>query len=170
MLHNRLKSRNVHSEIVFSFSSNNNVSIILDSNQRAMSNVHPLSINTVLTHTPAHQIADSFRRFGISPTTTSLLAIKVAHTSADSNNATPTFDAVQTHLTTSVEGTPIAFTDESLQHMTDMQKVRKLYKLDSGGGAKKGAKTNGTVNGINDVDERKEIESVVLGMMALKGS
>lgn len=187
MLHSRLKSRNVHSEIVFSFSPNNNVSVS-PLYQHVITSIL-LSVPTPRPHDPfgsrplnPHpstdpyplQIADSFRRFGISDTTRSLLAIKVANVTTPSSAPAPAFSAVQSHLRASVDGTPMPFTDESLRRTTDMAKVRKLYKLDSGGEAKKGAaektRTNGTADGIGDVDERREVEAVALGMMALKGS
>lgn len=67
---------------------------------------------------------------------------------------------------------------------TDLQAVRKAYKLNnvsqaSGGGGKK-TKSNVSVNGAlssggedaaaDAVRERREVEVAVLGMMALKGS
>jgi EKC/KEOPS complex subunit CGI121/TPRKB len=60
--------------------------------------------------------------------------------------------------------------------MTDVARVRKIYRLNSGGGG--GGKKNGQVNGtgmeglsINGTkeDERKELEVLVLGAMALRG-
>ncbi|KAN0093779.1 CGI-121 domain containing protein [Hyaloscypha variabilis] len=129
LLENRLRSRNVHSEIVFSLSPNNN-------------------------------IAESFRRFGITPTTTNLLIIKVS---------TPTSPAaaseVQEHLTSSIEGEQVPFEDSILSQMTDVARIKKIYKLNSGGG---GGKKNGQVNGAKG-DERKELEVLVLGAMALRG-
>jgi len=132
LLENRLKSRNVHSEIVFSLSPNNN-------------------------------IAESFRRFGISPTTSSLLVIKVS---------TPllpfTAEKIQEHLGASIEGEQIAFTDEELQNMTDLARVKKIYKINAGSSGGKKAVTNG-MNGFK-VDEEKELEIWVLGSMALRGA
>ncbi|THV46772.1 hypothetical protein BGAL_0361g00100 [Botrytis galanthina] len=131
-LEERLKSRNIHSEIVFSLSMNNN-------------------------------IAESFRRFGITPTTTSLLVVKVAPASSASQ--------ISEHLSSVIEGEPVPFEDESLASMVDIARVKKLYKLSAlGGGAKKGG-ANG-VNGKveNKVEERKELEIMVLGAMALRGA
>ncbi|KAF2090119.1 CGI-121-domain-containing protein [Saccharata proteae CBS 121410] len=137
MLNGRLKSRNVHSEIVFSLSPNNN-------------------------------IADSFRRFGIQDTTTALVAIKV------SSGPAVTAESVQSHLSTSVEGTSIPFSDESLAKFTDFARIRKIYKLDAAAsGGKKGKPNgvNGTANGTgSQLSEAKEMEACVLGIMALKGS
>jgi EKC/KEOPS complex subunit CGI121/TPRKB len=48
--------------------------------------------------------------------------------------------------------------------MTDLARVRKIYKLNGGGGGGK----NGVKNGGED--ERKELEVLVLGCIALRGS
>jgi EKC/KEOPS complex subunit CGI121/TPRKB len=65
--------------------------------------------------------------------------------------------------------------------MTDVPRVKKIYKLNSSGGGGGGAKRNGQVDGgrmeglsINGMgmrteDERKELENLVLGAMALRG-
>jgi EKC/KEOPS complex subunit CGI121/TPRKB len=45
--------------------------------------------------------------------------------------------------------------------MTDLARVRKIYKLNGGG--KNGVKVEGE-------DERKELEILVLGSIALRGS
>jgi EKC/KEOPS complex subunit CGI121/TPRKB len=66
-----------------------------------------------------------------------------------------------------------------LAKMTDVPRVKKIYKLNSGGGGG-GAKRNGQVNGgmeglsingmrMRNVSERKELENLVLGAMALRG-
>jgi len=147
LIHNRLKSRNVHSEVVFSLSPNNN-------------------------------IAESFRRFGIADTTTSLLAVKILDAS---NSDLPNPSA---HLGASVEGTRVGLTGATLSEITDLSKIRKVYKLDSSsgqtaGGSKKskGGRASGTAstekrtNGIHkQTDALKEIEAVIIGIMALKGS
>ena len=56
----------------------------------------------------------------------------------------------------------------------DFGRVRKVYKINAGGGGgggKKGGKEKGAVNGMASAeDERKEIEAVILGMMTIKGS
>ncbi|TGO78828.1 hypothetical protein BELL_0052g00030 [Botrytis elliptica] len=146
-LEERLKSRNIHSEIVFSLSMNNNVCSLLLS--------------------PSYFIAESFRRFGITPTTTSLLVVKVAPASSASQ--------ISERLSSVIEGEPVPFDDESLASMVDIARVKKLYKLNvtGGGGGKKGG-ANG-VNGVNGkveskADERKELEVMVLGAMALRGA
>ncbi|EPE30720.1 hypothetical protein GLAREA_03687 [Glarea lozoyensis ATCC 20868] len=149
LLGGRLRSRNVHSEIVFSLSPNNN-------------------------------IAESFRRFGITPATTSLLVIKVSlppSSTTDTSTASPLSSPdIQAHLAANIEGDSLPFTDASIASLTDVARIKKIYKLNSGGGAKK---TKGAVNGAgihggnedgNNQDEVHELEVAVLGAMALRGS
>ncbi|KAL9136586.1 MAG: hypothetical protein Q9175_002205 [Cornicularia normoerica] len=147
----RLKSRNVHSEIVLSLGANNN-------------------------------IAQSLRAFGITATTTHLLAIKL------STNPSITASTVSEHLTTSVEGTEVDFSDATLAEMADVGKIRKLYKLsgvvgeaDAKGKRRRkdgseegsgvdvvGSEAGNAGNGAEE--ERKELEVAVLGLMALRGA
>jgi EKC/KEOPS complex subunit CGI121/TPRKB len=117
------------------------------------------------------QIAESFRRFGITPSTTNLLIIKVSTPSSPT-----TASEIQSHLTSSIEGEQVPFEDSILQEMTDVARIKKIYKLNSGGGG--GGKKNGQVNvtaiegvSINGTkeNERKELGVLVLGAMALRG-
>ncbi|PMD20871.1 CGI-121-domain-containing protein [Hyaloscypha hepaticicola] len=140
LLESRLRSRNVHSEIVFSLSPNNNAS-------------------------------ESFRRFGITPSTTNLLIIKVTTPSS-----ALTASEIQSHLTSSIEGEQVPFEDSILQQLTDVPRVKKIYKLNSnGGGGKKNGQLNGTggdglsISRNGEESERKELELLVLGAMALRG-
>jgi len=129
LLQNRLKSRNVHSEIVFSLSPNNNIS-------------------------------ESFRRFGITPTTTNLLIIKISTPTSPT-----TASEIQSHLSTEIQGEQVPFEDNVLATMTDLARVRKIYKLNAGGWK------NGMTNGMKKEEEdRKELEVLVLGCIALRGS
>jgi EKC/KEOPS complex subunit CGI121/TPRKB len=81
---------------------------------------------------------------------------------------------VQDHLTASVEGEQVEFSDEVLQNMTDMAKVKKYYKLNSG--TPRGGKSGkGMVGGVGVLDlreggERKEFEMLILGSIALRGA
>ena len=52
--------------------------------------------------------------------------------------------------------------------MTDLARIRKIYKLNAAGGAAK--KAVNSVNGFGSEDERKELEILVLGSMALRGA
>ncbi|KAL4925573.1 EKC/KEOPS complex subunit CGI121/TPRKB [Aspergillus undulatus] len=126
-LNDRLKSRNIHSEVVFSLS-------------------------------PTNNIADSFRKFGISDTTSSLLVVKIC--------VTPdiTHDSVAVHLAQNVEGTAVPFDDEALSEVSDIAKIKKAYKLGSLPSA-----PSGQANGTNDKGKR-QLELSVLGAIALRGA
>ncbi|KAI5842578.1 protein cgi121 [Morchella snyderi] len=86
-------------------------------------NVHS---ETVFCLSPNNNITDAFKRFGILPTTTSLLCIKFSTPSAPI-----TLESIQLHLERSVEGTAVEFTDENLLQETvvDWVKVAKNYKI-----------------------------------------
>ncbi|KAK7430989.1 hypothetical protein QQZ08_002519 [Neonectria magnoliae] len=123
-----LKTPNVHSEIVISLGSSNN-------------------------------IADAYRRYGISPSTKDLIVVKVTFPTED---GTPPIDSerIWEHLQTNVEGEALPLTDDHISAATDISKVRKYYKL----------------NGLKWLDDikdekakRKEMETLVLGGMALRG-
>ncbi|KAE8146441.1 kinase binding protein CGI-121-domain-containing protein [Aspergillus avenaceus] len=126
-LNERLKSRNVHSEIVFSFS-------------------------------PTNNIADSFRKFGISDSTKDLLVVKV------STAPEITHESVAAHLAQSVEGTPAPFNDETLSRIADITKIKKAYKLGSLNVA-----PAGQTNGAND-SGKKLLENSLLGAIAIRGA
>jgi pyruvate carboxylase len=98
-----------------------------------------------------------------------------------------------------IEGSPIPFTDDELAKTTDWARVKKIYKLNAvasagaaGGGGKRGARgaaaaaaaaaaanvaandtaaVAGTENVVvtEVVDEKKELEVGILGMMTLRG-
>ncbi|KAL9025760.1 MAG: hypothetical protein Q9196_005474 [Gyalolechia fulgens] len=143
----RLKSKNVHSEIVFCFSMNNN-------------------------------IVESFRRFGISSVTTSLYAVKLS-TASSVNVAT-----IEQHLSESIQGNPLPFEEANITKFTDVAKVRKIYKLTDAGrvhnkstgkGGKRDTEGNEDARmreygGEMERVERKELEIMVLGLMALRGA
>ncbi|KAI9894096.1 MAG: hypothetical protein M1814_004867 [Vezdaea aestivalis] len=120
LLAERLKTRNVHSEIVFAFS-------------------------------PSNNIADSFRRFGISDSTKHLLILKVA------TNPSISRQSVQDHLLTVVDGKPARFTDTELVQLADLAKICKIYKLPL-----PPTKTQ--------PDVIKDLEVSILGAMALRGA
>lgn len=153
LVESRLRSRNVHSEIVFSLSPNNNVSL-------------PLLISLSSLTRVTSQIAASFRTFGVLPTIKNLILIKVTTPS------TPEFTAenVANHISSAVEGEQVPFNDEEIAKMTDWAKVKKIYKLHSvpmSSGGKKA--TNGVVEHPGE-DEVKELEVMILGSMALRGA
>ncbi|KAL1798260.1 hypothetical protein ACET3X_002297 [Alternaria dauci] len=154
-LTHRAKTRTPHSELVFRLSPNNN-------------------------------IGESYKKFGIADTTTTLVAVKLPLSPSSSTASTDekstyqkddsiTNESVSLHLGSAVEGTSVEVGEagEELGMWCDVEKVKKVYKL-GGDGGKKGKK--GVVNGDGgDVekrkaDEKRDIESVVLGIIALKGS
>ncbi|KAI6716949.1 hypothetical protein JHW43_000415 [Diplocarpon mali] len=194
MLENRLRSRNVHAEIVFSLSPNNNVRPLRFLRATATparyqhTHAPPLADHLLLptcfsppaSPPPASppppskpvkysRISESFRRFGITPSTTSLLVLKLS-------TPTSSFSApdVQARLAASVVGDQVAFTDEVLREMTDIARVRKIYKADGGAGGRakvgggNGAKVTRELAGGEEERARREVEVLVLGAMALR--
>ncbi|KAF5546504.1 hypothetical protein FMEXI_5526 [Fusarium mexicanum] len=107
----------------------------------------------------ASVIADAYRRYGISPSTKDLIVVKVTFPGED--GAEPlTHDLIWEHLKSNVEGEAVSITDDQISTTTDVPKVRKYYKL----------------NGLKWLDDikdekvkQKEIESLVIGAMALRG-
>ncbi|TRX95076.1 hypothetical protein FHL15_004161 [Xylaria flabelliformis] len=124
-------------------------------------NVHS---EIVCSLSPAKNIAEAYRRHGITPTTRHLVIVKVLVTPAtdsDANAKAPlTAQDIEEHLRTHVEGKPVPFTDETLSELTDWGRVRKYYKL------------NGMswLDGIKDeVAKHRELDILVMGSMALRG-
>ncbi|KAL8713336.1 MAG: hypothetical protein Q9220_002535 [cf. Caloplaca sp. 1 TL-2023] len=121
-----------------------------------------------------NNIAESFRRFGISPTTSSLFAVKVSKK--------PQMDPaeIQSHLLGSVQGIPVPFTEAEVQTLTDMAKIRKIYKLNevknanrkSGTSGKETHQADAMLNGNErkKASERQNLEGIILGLMALRGA
>ncbi|KAF2236472.1 CGI-121-domain-containing protein [Viridothelium virens] len=141
---NRLKTRNVHSEIVFALSPNNN-------------------------------IAESFRRFGLVDDTKHIVAIKVGM------STTPdiTEESVRRHLMANVEGNAAALADATFAETGNVARIRKLYKIqDQSSAQPKSQKQPKLANGVTgpeskageDFNKVNDLESIILGLMALKGS
>jgi EKC/KEOPS complex subunit CGI121/TPRKB len=87
------------------------------------------------------------------------------------------------HLSDSVQGTRVEFSDANLKETADLPRLIKIYKLTPGadmpGAGKRGKGARGVSNTasekqsngtMEDVDRIKEMEAVILGTMALKGS
>lgn len=102
----------------------------------------------------SNQIAEAFRRFGITDATKDLLVVKLS--------VTPeiTHESVAKHLENFVEATPVPFNDETISSMSDLAKIRKLYKLNLP--VSKAA--DGQVNAV------KTLEPLILGAIAIRGA
>ncbi|KZF24440.1 CGI-121-domain-containing protein [Xylona heveae TC161] len=135
-------------------------------------NVHS---ETVFCLSPNNNIADSFRRFGVNDTTTNLLVIKIC------TGGEITTDGVRTHLSRAVDGAAVPFIDESLRSMTDLAKIKKIYKIGTSNNVGSAGKRNKSdisptgsqmvLNGNQaELKERKELEVAILGLMALRGA
>ncbi|KAI1279337.1 kinase binding protein CGI-121-domain-containing protein [Xylaria sp. FL0933] len=137
-------------------------------------NVHS---EMVYALSPASNIAEAYRRHGITPTSRSLVIVKVLvtpqssvteSTTTTSAETAGTADAkapltaqdVEKHLLTHVQGNPLPFTDETISELTDWGRVRKYYKLNG----------MGWLDGIKDpVAKSREMDMLVMGGMALRG-
>lgn len=105
------------------------------------------------------QIADSYRRFGISPSTKDLLVVKVTFPT-EAAPTPPSSNDIWQHLTANVQGTAAAVTDENIAAATDLPKVRKYYKL------------NGLpwLDAIKDeTQKRAEMDTLIVSALALRG-
>jgi EKC/KEOPS complex subunit CGI121/TPRKB len=103
---------------------------------------------------PTPQISEAYRRYGISPSTKDLFVVKVSGPNG------PSHDDIAKHLSEHVEGDQLPVTDENIAPATDNSKVAKYYKL----------------NGLNWLDaikdqsqKRKEVETLVVGTLAVRG-
>jgi EKC/KEOPS complex subunit CGI121/TPRKB len=108
------------------------------------------------------QIAESFRRFGVTDDTSNLLAIKILSGSELSTAASN----VSKHLLDAVDGNVVDFTNDNIAVMSDLLRIKKIYKLpvDS-------KPTSTRLNGSTpDQDQIQQMEAMILGTMAVKGS
>ncbi|KAK5630444.1 hypothetical protein RRF57_006159 [Xylaria bambusicola] len=121
-------------------------------------NVHS---EIVYALSPASNIAEAYRRHGITPTTKDLVIVKIliSPLDADSTEAARAED-IEKHLLAHVKGQPAPFTDETLSALTDWGRVRKYYKLNG----------VGWLDGIKDAGAKnKEMDTLVMSGMALRG-
>ena len=72
-----------------------------------------------------------------------------------------TSEAVEEHLRANIEGEQVVFNEDNLARMTDVAKVRKAYKLGPRPTTAESAQSN---------EELRNMEVIVLGMMALRGA
>lgn len=119
----------------------------------------------VFSLSPNNNIAESFRRFGISPETTSLLVIKVSTPSSPAAG-----EDIQSHLSKVVDGEQVDFSDGVLRAMTDMVRVKKIYKLNYSSGVNGRGKENAVYGSDRTSQDSKELEMLILGSMALRGA
>ncbi|RYP23831.1 hypothetical protein DL765_000908 [Monosporascus sp. GIB2] len=124
------------------------------------SNIHS---EIVCLLSPTNNIAEAYRRYGITPSSRDIIIVKVliaADATSAGDQGRPGARDVEAHLREHVEGTGVPFSDEVLSGTTDWAKVRKYYKLNS----------IGWLDGIKDESlKRREMEMLVLGSMALRG-
>ncbi|KAF2437514.1 CGI-121-domain-containing protein, partial [Karstenula rhodostoma CBS 690.94] len=116
---------------------------------------------------PNNNIGEAYRKFGIADESSEVLVVKFGGMGDG-----VTAEGVGTHLGEVVEGEVVSIGEgmEEVAMFADVGKIRKIYKLGEAGAKGKGKK-GAVVNGDGKVrDERKDMESVILGTMALKGS
>lgn len=101
----------------------------------------------------AGQIAEAYRRFGITPNTRHVIVVKILGAESQRNCS-----QIFAHLREHVLGKEIPLTDENIERRTDTGKVTKYYKL---GGA--------AVSAEDGAARRRELELHVLAVMALRG-
>jgi len=110
---------------------------------------------------PNNNIGESYRKFGISDDSTHLIAVKL------SLSPQVTDESVSKHLGEVISGKPVELGEEGgeLGVQADLGKIAKVYKLNNTAETKKGSAVNGATG-----DQQKHMESVILGIMTLKGS
>lgn len=84
-----------------------------------------------------------------------------------------TRESVQQHLDTAIKGRAVAFSDDVLQEIVDLGRVRKIYKLNSreGPGKRCNDRSRGEDSGLSDEgNEIRGLEVAILGMIALRGA
>jgi EKC/KEOPS complex subunit CGI121/TPRKB len=107
------------------------------------------------------QIAESFRRFGVTDATSSLIAVKIIAATGTEDDQVASVAAVSHHLKASIEGDPLPFTESNLAGLSDVPKICKIYKIEN----------KSASNGLSSIAGRiGHIEGTILGIMAIKGS
>lgn len=146
----KLRSPNVHAETVNALSASNNVS---------QPRPHRLvTCPGVFTDTTTPQIAEAYRRYGISADTKDVIVVKVLFPTNERPQP-PTAEDVWKHLSANVQGTAVPFTDEKIATSTDWAKIKKYYKLNVP-----------SLTAIKDDQVKlRESEMLILGAMALRG-
>ncbi|KAJ9136578.1 hypothetical protein NKR23_g9698 [Pleurostoma richardsiae] len=130
---------------------------LLDGNLKTP-NVHS---EIVCSLSASNNIAEAYRRYGITPTTKDVIVVKVLFpTEARPEDQLPSPGDVWAHLQTHVEGIAAPLTDTEISAATDWARVRKYYKL-NGVPAVEGLRT--------EEDKAREREMLILSAMALRG-
>ncbi|KAK9240813.1 kinase binding protein CGI-121-domain-containing protein [Lipomyces kononenkoae] len=106
-----------------------------------------LSSEIVFAFGGTMNIADTLRRFGINDGSDSLLVVKV-----DTDQVERT-DPVWAELDEIIRGTSVPVTDENIEKLTDIETVRKNYKIQQG----------------ISLADRSEVTKTVTGAIALRG-
>ncbi|KAL2261945.1 hypothetical protein VTK26DRAFT_2953 [Humicola hyalothermophila] len=175
-LHSQLLSRNSEFEYAFIDASSvisrlhllsavySALNTLIDGTLRT-ANVHSEIVVSLNTNS---NIADAYRRWGITPgKTKDLIVVKVVQPSSSNapderspQQQAQAQDSIRAHLTQHVDGTPVPLTDTELSKTTDWPRVRKYYRLNGVPALEK----------ITDEDERRrEMEKLAVMGMALRG-
>lgn len=83
-----------------------------------------------------------------------------------SPSSTATSESIQAHLAEHVQGRQVEPSDEEISSVTDVARVRKLYKLPAA--QVKGGKREKSEEEV--AAEKKELEMGILAAMALRGA
>jgi len=101
----------------------------------------------------------------VQESTTNIVVLKVATASEI------TLERVKQHLATSIEGQEATFDDHTLQELTDMACVKKIYKFSLDNSVKLSNKRQNIGNGNKSATtEMQHAERQILGIMALRGA
>ncbi|KAH9862751.1 hypothetical protein J1614_010844 [Plenodomus biglobosus] len=136
---------------------------------------------------PNNNIAQAYKLFGIGEATRSVVVVKIGGgfgAGADDAKPSPiTAQSVSEHLGRVVQGRSVVISEQGVElgQYADVDRICKVYKIGGvgggggggGGGMSKGGKgVNGSVVDVEEKEKerRKELESVILGIMSLKGS
>lgn len=104
------------------------------------------------------QIAEAYRRYGISADVQDVIVVKVLFPTNE-RPTPPTAEDVWKHLSANVQGTAVPFRDEEIAISTDWAKIKKYYKLNVP-----------SLTAIKDEQAKlRESEMLILGAMALRG-
>lgn len=104
------------------------------------------------------QIAEAYRRYGISADVKDVIVVKILFPTNERPEP-PTAEDVWKHLSASVQGTAVPFTDEEIATSTDWAKIKKYYKLNMP-----------SLTAITGEQAKlRESEMLILGAMALRG-